>query len=110
MKALFISLALLIVFPVSVMIADGVTTANAAESRVDKKTREKTVSGVVMAVDPAARAIVIKGKDEYTFTAEKELLIGIKVKDTVIVKYKEAGGKKYAQSIRTDLKKKGKGR
>jgi hypothetical protein len=109
-KAFFVVLALLIVFPVSAIIGDSVGEAYAAENGITKKTREKTARGLVKVVDPAAKAIVIKGKDEFIFIAEESLLMDIKLNDKVTIRYKEAGGKKYAHSIKVDQKKKGKGR
>lgn len=110
MKAFLIAFALLILFPINIILTDGVSAAYAAESGGVRKAKEKTAKGVVKVVDPAAKAIVIKGNDEMTFTAEASLLKDIRVNDQVIIKYKEAYGKKCAHSIKADRKKKVKGR
>jgi hypothetical protein len=109
-KAFLIIFALLIAFPMNTMIGDSFCEAYAAQSGITKKAREKTAKGVVKVVDPAAKAIVINGKDELAFIAEEPLLKNIKVNDKVIIKYRESGGKKYAQSVKTEEKKKGKRR
>jgi hypothetical protein len=108
-KALLIACALLIAFPINITFTDGFNKAYAAESRGVKKAREKTAKGVVKVVDPAANALVINGKDEIAFTADAALLKDIMINDNVIIKYKEADGKKYAHSVKVDQKKKRKG-
>lgn len=102
MRSLLIVCALLIAFPINFILPDGLSRAYAAEGRGVKKAREKTAKGVVKAVDPAARAIVINGKAEITFIADAALLKDISVNDMVIIKYREANGKKYAHSIKVD--------
>jgi uncharacterized protein (DUF2344 family) len=90
------------------MAADNVVTSKTADKKPEKKAREKTASGVVKAIDTAARVIVIKGRDELTFTADETLLKEINVNDKVIIKYTEKSGKKYANSIKLDSKKRAK--
>jgi hypothetical protein len=107
-KVFLIALSLLFVFPVSIFFTDAVSFASASEKRIEKKSREKTASGIVKVIDPAAKALVINGRDEVVFIAEEALLKDIRINDKVIIKYKEAGGKKYAHSVKLEQKKKGK--
>ena len=60
---------------------------------------------MVKAVDTAAGIIVIKSRDELIFTADESLLKEINVNDKVIIKYTEVSGKKCANSIKLESKK-----
>jgi Cu/Ag efflux protein CusF len=96
-KALTIILSILLV----------VSIAGAAIAK--EKTRVKQITGEVLAVDPAAKTITVKGrKAEVTLTADEKALLDIKLGDRVVVKYTEQDGKSAVKSIKKAAEKDGK--
>jgi hypothetical protein len=108
MKVFFFAIALLIMFPLSILAADNSATSVRTDKIIEKKQREKTAKGVVKVVDATAKTIVIKGKDELLFTADEVLLREIRINDQVTVKYFEKDRVRTATSIKLDTKQKGK--
>jgi hypothetical protein len=108
MRIVSLAIAMFLVFPIAVMSADSNVQFKASEKKADKKAREKTTWGEVKVVDPAARVLIIVGKDEISFAAREEMLKGICVNDNVIIKYTERDGRKTVSSIKVDSKQKGK--
>jgi Cu/Ag efflux protein CusF len=108
MRIFFVALTLLFVFPLHIIAANSAAASQTAEKKTEKKAREKTANGVVKVIDTASKVIVIQGRDELAFSAEETLLKEINVNDKVIIKYTEKGGKKFANSIKLDSKKRSK--
>jgi hypothetical protein len=106
MRTVALAIAMLLIFPLAVMSADSSIQPKAAE----KKVREKISRGEVKVVDPAARVLIVVGKDEVSFTADSEMLRDIRLNDQVTVKYTEKDGMKTVSSIIVDSKQKGKKR
>ena len=106
MRALIVALALLILYPLNVPAVDSTDTTKPSERKTEKKAREKTAEGIVKAIDTATGIIVIQGREEFIFTADEFLLKEININDKVIIKYTEKSGRKYANSIKPDSKKK----
>jgi hypothetical protein len=106
MRILVLAAAFMLIVPMTVMSPDFVQPASAAEKKPEKRFKEKTLKGEVKAVDPSAKAIIVKGNEEITFIADEIILKDIKVSDRVIVKYIEKDGYKIANAIKADTKQK----
>jgi Cu/Ag efflux protein CusF len=106
MRILVLAVAFMLIIPMTVMSPDFVQPASAAEKKAEKRFKERTMKGEVKAVDPSAKAIIVKGNEEITFVADEIILKDIKVSDRVTVKYIEKDGYKTANSIKADSKQK----
>ncbi len=72
-----------------------------ADEKKAEKAKAKQVTGEVVAVDAAAKAITVKGKKaDVTMTADPKLLADVKVGDKVTAKYTVQDGKNVAKSIK----------
>jgi Cu/Ag efflux protein CusF len=86
------------------------TRAPAAPAKAEKKAAKEKIhtfeKGEVKAVDAAARTLTARNrKQEKTFVADAAMLAGIKVGDTVSVKFIEKDGKTIARSVKKIEKK-----
>jgi hypothetical protein len=106
MRLFVLAAAFMLIVPMTVISPDFVQPASAAEKKAEKRYRERTMKGEVKAVDPAAKAIIVKGNEEITFIADEIVLKDIKISDHVIVKYIEKDGYKIANGIKADTKQK----
>ena len=106
MRIFVLAAAFMLIVPMTVMSPDFVQPASAAEKKAEKRYKERTMKGEVKAVDPAAKAIIVKGNEEVTFVADEIILKDIKISDHVIVRYIEKDGYKIANGIKADTKQK----